>query len=62
MGIRQAADEHAAHALLLKTRVDEGPKQDTADLPIETGHMRGVSGGELHTGCICRRSPKNAEI
>src|SRR5712692_138581 len=46
------ADEHAPHALLQKTRVDEGPKQDPADLPIETGHLRGVSGGELHTRCI----------
>jgi hypothetical protein len=29
-----------------------GPKHDPADLPIETRHLRGVSGGEPHRGRI----------
>ena len=40
--------ERAPHASLKKTRFDKGPKQYTADLAIETGHPRSLSGGELH--------------
>ena len=45
-------DEHASHALLENTRFSESSKHDPAYLPVETRHLRGVSGGELHTGRI----------
>ncbi len=45
-------DKHAPPPLLKKTRFGEGPKQYPAYLPVETRHLRGVSGGERHTGCI----------
>ena len=38
--------------MLKNPRVGEGSKHDPADLPIETRHLRGVSGGEPHTGRI----------
>ena len=52
MRIRRAADEHAFHALLKKTRFGEGSEQYPAYLPIETGHLCGVGGGELRAGRI----------
>jgi hypothetical protein len=43
------ADEHTSTALLEKTRFDEVLKHDPAHLLVEACHLRGVSGGELHT-------------
>src|SRR5712691_9572106 len=50
--IRRAADEQASYAVFKNPRVGEGPQHDPTDLPIETRHLRGVSGGEPHTGRI----------
>jgi hypothetical protein len=49
---RRAADEHAPQALFKKACVDKVPKQDPAQLPVETCHLSGVSGGELYAGCL----------
>jgi len=44
---RRTADENAPQAPLEKARFNEVLQQYPADLPVETGQLRGVGGGEL---------------
>jgi hypothetical protein len=43
---RRTADEHAPQAPLKKARFNEVLQQDSAYLPVEACHLRGVGGGE----------------